>query len=492
MFRFAEIPTPRSLLKRFRRFCMAKATASLHILLAIVSVVFATLPGDVAAADGRPNVVLIFIDDMGWTDLGCYGSDLYETPHIDKLANDGIRFTQAYAACTVCSPSRACLLTGKYPARLHITDWIPGLMPSNPKMLVPDWTKFLPLEETTLAEVFKAAGYRTASIGKWHLGSEHGPESHGFDINIAGTEKAAPHNGYFAPWKIPTLSEGKQGEYLTDRIGAEAARFIQNAKDAPFFLYLPHFAVHTPVQGPPELVEKYRARPRGQLRHKNSHYAAMVESVDASVGGVRQALEEAGVVERTIVILTSDNGGRIPTTSNRPLRAGKGGCYEGGTRVPAIIVWPGVTKPGSVSEVPIITADYYSTLLEMVGLNDLPGHVSDGVSLVPLLRGDTAIARDALFWHYPHHQHYQLEGTMPYSAVRLGDYKLIEFFDDGKLELYHLREDIGERHDLAESMPAKTRELHDRLAAWRTEVGAQLPTPNPNYDPAKPQHTPKR
>jgi arylsulfatase A-like enzyme len=433
-------------------------------------------------------VVLILADDLGWTDLGCFGSDFYETPHIDRLAKEGMKFTQNYSACTVCSPSRSALLTGKYPARLHVTDWIPGQMPDNPKLLVPDWTKFLPLTETTIANVLKSAGYATASIGKWHLGGEeYYPEKHGFELNIAGTDKPNPST-YIAPWKIATLTEGKDGEYLTDRLGEEAVKFIERSKDQPFFLYLPHFAVHTPIQGRPDLVEKYRRKPKAGLTHTNVQYAAMVEAMDATVGHIRAKLEELKLADRTIVIFVSDNGGRVPTTSNKPLRVGKGSAYEGGVRVPLIVHWPGVTKPGSVSEVPVITMDLYPTVLEMCGL-PLTSKV-DGLSLAPLLRGGERLERDAIFWHYPHHQHYQLGGSMPYSAVRSGDFRLIEFLDDNHVELYNLREDIGEQHDLAASQPAKTEELRARLHAWRKEVGAQMPAPNPNYDPNKPQFTP--
>jgi arylsulfatase A len=466
-------------------------TRGLTIIRIAVAAIVLTSAGLKTVEAAPPNVVLVLIDDLGWTDFGCFGSDLYETPQIDRLARDGMKFTAAYSACTVCSPTRASILTGKYPARLHITDWIPGQMPANPKMLVPDWTKYLPLEETTFADVFRAAGYATASIGKWHLGGpDYYPEKHGFDLNVAGTEKAQPPRGYFAPWNIATISEGKPGDYLTDRLGAEALQFITRCKEKPFFLYFPHYGVHTPIQARADMVTKYRAKQRAGLNHTNAVYAAMIESVDATVGRIRNTLAELGLADRTIIIVMSDNGGRVPTTSNKPLRAGKGSCYEGGTRVPLIVYWPGVTKPGSVSDVPVISADLYPTVLEMAGLADAPGHRPDGVSLVPLLRQAGDLKRDALYWHYPHHQHYQQGGTMPYSAIRLGDFKLIESLDDGHTELYNLRDDPGEQHDLASRMPEKAKALLDRLRAWRTEVGAQMPTPNPKYDPTKPQHIP--
>ena len=477
------------------------------LLLVVVLSLLAS--GSPAAAPVKPNVVLILADDLGWTDLACFGSDFYETPHLDRLAREGMKFTQNYSACTVCSPTRAALMTGKYPARLHITDWIPGLMPDNPKLLVPDWTKFLPLKETTIADAFKSAGYRTGSIGKWHLGTEeYFPEKHGFDVNIAGTDKPAPPS-YIAPWKIPTLAEGEDGEYLTDRLGEEAVKFIEASKARPFFLYLPHFAVHTPIQGRADLVAKYRAKLRPGLTHTNAAYAAMTESLDAAVGRVLTKLDELKLADHTIVAFTSDNGGLITrgTTSNKPLRYGKASAYEGGVRVPLIVRWPGVTKPGSTNTTPAISMDLFPTLLEaslgapvsaparlgnQLGTAGSESGASgrDGVSLVPLLRGTGQFARTELFWHYPHHQHYQLGGATPYSAIRSGDFKLIEFFNDMHVELYNIREDIGEQRDLAAGQPQKTAELRARLHAWRKEVGAQMPTSNPNYDPAKPEYTP--
>jgi arylsulfatase A len=449
------------------------------------------ITGSVQAAEVKLNVVLILADDLGWTDLACFGSDLHETPAIDQLARDGMKFTQNYSACTVCSPTRAALLTGKYPARLHVTDWIPGLMPDNPKLLVPDWTKFLPLPEVTLAEVFKAAGYTTASIGKWHLGGqEYFPAKQGFDLNIAGTDKAAPPS-YHAPWKISTLEpDGRTGDYLTDRLAEEAVTFIERTKDKPFFLYLPHFAVHTPVQGRADLVAKYRTKIKEGLMHRNAAYAAMVESLDAAVGRVRAKLSELNLADRTIIVFTSDNGGRIPTTSNGPLRAGKASAYEGGVRVPLIVHWPGVTKPGSVSSAPVITMDLFPTIVGMAGVPMGDARPVDGVSIVPLLRGGTPPTRDTLCWHYPHHQHYQLGGATPYGAIRSGDFKLVEFFNDSHVELYDIRTDISEKTDLAASQPARVAELRRRLHAWRTDVGAQMPTPNPKHDPSRPEYTP--
>ncbi|MES2694886.1 MAG: sulfatase [Verrucomicrobiota bacterium] len=449
-----------------------------------------------AAPAQKPNVIVILADDLGWTDLGAFGSDLHETPALDQLARDGMKFTQNYSACTVCSPTRAALMTGKYPARLHITDWIPGMMPDNPKLLVPAWEKQLPHAETTLAEVFKTAGYTTASVGKWHLGlQEYWPTTQGFDVNIAGTDKPAPPS-FIAPWKISTLTpEGKDGEHLTDRIGEEAVKWIESVKDKPFFLYLPHFAVHTPIQGRPDLVEKYekkiKAKGADNLTHKNAAYAALTEGMDLTIGAIREKLAELKLTERTIIVFTSDNGGRVPTTSNKPLRVGKASAYEGGVRVPLIVYWPGVTKAGSVTDAPTITMDLFPTVIEMAGLPASSARTGiDGVNFASVLRGNAKPARETMFWHYPHHQHYQLGGATPYGAIRSGDFKLVEFFNDMHVELYNIREDIGEARDLATSNPKKTTELRDRLHAWRKEVGAQMPTPNPKYDPARPEYTP--
>ncbi|MGI8907908.1 MAG: sulfatase-like hydrolase/transferase [Candidatus Sumerlaeaceae bacterium] len=453
-----------------------------------------TIPMRLCSADTgpRPNVILIVADDYGWKDVGCYGSDFYLTPNIDKLAADGMRFTQAYSACTVCSPSRAALLTGKYPARLHVTDWIPGQMPDNPKLIVPDWTKQLGLEEVTLARKLHDSGYATASMGKWHLGGEeYYPEKHGFDVNIAGSHRAEPRT-YLAPYGIPTLQEGPPGEYLTDRLGDEALRFIESHTTQPFLLYLPHFAVHIPQHAKKELIEKHRARLRPGLTQTNEVYAAMIESLDDTIGRVRAKLQQLGLAERTIIIFTSDNGARIPNSNNAPLRAGKGSAYEGGTRVPFIVHWSGVTKPGTICETPTIGTDIFPTVLEMTGVAAAnSAATTDGLSLVPLLKQSGQLNRDAIFWHYPHYQHYQQGGATPYGAIRAGDFKLIEFFDDMRVELYNLREDIGEQHNLAPQMPDKANELRDVLHVWRNEVGAQMPTRNPAYDPSRPEATPK-
>jgi arylsulfatase A len=441
-----------------------------------------------------PNVILIIADDFGWTDLACYGSDFYESPHLDRLARDGMRFTANYSACTVCSPTRAALMTGKYPARLHITDWIPGLPPENPKLIVPDFTKQLPLEEVTIAEKLKAGGYATASIGKWHLGDEtYYPDKQGFDVNIAGTHFPQPRPGYFAPYDIATIEQGPAGEYITDRLTDEAVAFIRDHRDEPFFLYLPHFAVHTPIQAKKNLIAKHEKRLRelGKTTHTNVAYAAMIDSLDQSVGRIRDTLSELGLADDTIIIFTSDNGGRVPTTSNAPLRVGKGSAYEGGVRVPLIVYWPGVTQAGSQSDSPTITMDLFPTILEMTGQKVDRDAVCDGVSLVPVFKGGESLPDRALYWHYPHYQHYQQGGATPYSAIRKGDYRLIEYLDDSRVELYNVQDDIGEQHNTADSKPEIVEALRDDLHAWRKSVNAQMPTPNPRYDASKPEHIKK-
>ncbi|MBL8222775.1 MAG: sulfatase [Bryobacterales bacterium] len=332
-----------------------------------------------------PNFVFILADDLGWTDLGCFGSTFYRTPNIDRLAKEGMRFTSAYAACPVCSPTRAAILTGRYPARLHLTDWIPGRTPPGVKMRVPEWTPHLPLTEITIPEVIISTGYISAHIGKWHLGDQdYYPENQGFSLNFAGTHLGSPPN-YFSPYGISNVSDTVKGEYLTDRLTTEALRFLDQSRQRPFFLYLAHYAVHTPLEAKPETAARYRGRIRPGQAHSHPVYAAMIESVDESVGRVMAKLDELGLSRHTVVIFTSDNGGvigRRHITSNEPLREEKATLYEGGIRVPAIIRWPGVTAPGSVSDTPITSVDYFPTILEIAGLK--PPASIDGASLVPL------------------------------------------------------------------------------------------------------------
>lgn len=464
----------------------------LKTLLLKSAIVAAPLVAAAETAPVRhPNVIVILVDDMGQTDLSCYGSKFYETPHVDQLAKDGVRFANGYSACTVCSPTRAALLTGKYPARLHITDWIAGHDRPKAKLKIPDWQKFLPFEEITLAEQFKSAGYATASIGKWHLtpGLKEGdeayyPEKHGFDVNVGGYARGQPPS-YVAPYKIPTLTEGPAGEFLTDREAAEAVKFIETNKDKPFFIYLPHYAVHTPIAGKPEVVAKYKEKAAKipDLKQKNATYAALVASVDDSLGTIRAALKRLKLEDNTIIVFTSDNGGLIlrndMATDNSPFRVGKGSAYEGGVRVPFIVFWPGVTKAGLVEASPAITVDLYPTLIEMTGVKPLQSLV-DGISLAPLLKQGAKPDRDAIFWHYPH---YHPGGATPYSAIRSGDFRLVHFYEDGRDELYDLANDVGESKDLAAAEPVRVKALRTRLDAWLKSVDAQIPTINPDFDP---------
>lgn len=466
---------------------------SFSLLLAFALPALGAKAGEESSA--RLNIVLFLIDDLGWMDVGCNGSKFYQTPNIDRLAREGARFTDAYAACAVCSPTRAAVLTGKYPARLLLTDWLPSGR-WNPKARLREGRRVraLPVEEFTLAEALREAGYRTASIGKWHLGSEPFslPEHHGFDVNIAGNGHGAPGN-YFFPyngnWKIPTtnlrvnwntLPDGETGEYLTDRLTDEAVSFIRETRDNPFFLYFPHYGVHTPLQAKKEMIARYENIPEDK-RQGSPIYAAMVESIDESVGRVVAALKELGLENETLIIFTSDNGGFYKATSNAPLRANKGAYYEGGIRVPLIVKWPGVTKPGSVIEEPVTSSDLYPTCLAAAGLPLRPQQHRDGLSLLPLFQGKSSLERDAIFWHFPHYNRHP--SSFPSSVIRKGRWKLIETFDPERLELYDLKQDLGEADNLAEQHPKLAAELRLDLEAWRQRVGAQMMEPNPDYDP---------
>lgn len=461
-----------------------------HLLRTIAALALILAPASVvrAAPPARPNIVLILTDDMGWTDLGCFGSNFYETPNIDRLAEEGMKFTNAYASCTVCSPTRASIMTGQYPARLHITDWIAGHVRPFAKLKVPDWTKELSPEISNVARVLKGAGYATASVGKWHLGPEPcWPEKQGFDLNVAGCQRGQPPS-YFSPYKIETLTDGPEGEFLSERLTAEALKFIERSKGQPFFLYLPHYAVHTPLQARPEVVAKYKAKADPDAPHHNPTYAGLVESVDDSVGRVLAKLDELKLADNTIVVFTSDNGGLMSSTSNAPLRAGKGSAYEGGVRVPMIVRWPGVVRAGAVCDAPVVSADYYPTFLAIAGADAPASHAVDGESIVPLLKQSGTLRRDAIYWHYPH---YHPGGATPYSAVREGDFRLVEFQEDGRVELYDLKDDIGEARDLAAKFPDKAAALREKLHAWRQKVGAQMASPNPDADPEKDKQKPK-
>ena len=461
-----------------------------------------------AERSSRPNVVFILVDDLGWTDLGCYGSTFYDTPHVDRLAESGVRFTNGYAASPVCSPTRAAIMSGKNPVRLQITDWIPGMIPMRPESANRYWLRQppiinqLPHEEVTIAETLQTAGYQTFYAGKWHLGHEaHWPQTQGFEINQGGHHKGAPPGGYYSPYKNPILVDGPEGEYLTDRLGQEAVNFIENRDtDRPFLLYLAFYTVHTPIQGCNEFDDEYRLRadklPKGVANRKikehraktrmtqsNPKYAAMVRSMDKNVGRVLSALEEQGLDDNTLVIFTSDNGGLSTQggggpTSVRPLRAGKGWCYEGGTRVPLIIRAPGVSESGETCDSPAISMDFYPTILEYAGLDLLPNLHQDGVSLVPQLQAPDQTQSRTLVWHFPH---YHGSTWAPGSAIRDGDWKLVEFYETGQLELYNLADDLSEQHDLAKSNPQKAEQLKAKMHETLDGMGALYPARNPDY-----------
>jgi len=432
----------------------------------------------------KPNIVFLLADDLGYMDIGANNPrTFYETPHIDRLAAQGLRFTAGYAACPVCSPTRASIMTGKYPPRTHITDFIGGHRSG--KLLPAPNQDHLALEEVTLAEALRAGGYVNFFAGKWHLGAgEFSPNAQGFGPGLSGTGQF-----YYPPSAVPP-PKPRDDPKTTDRIADEAVRFIEAHKDQPFFAYLPFLAVHIPIGARPDLIEKYQRKQAAappdawgrerdsQVRLVQNHaaYAAMLEQLDTAIGRVLAALDRHGLAERTIVVFMSDNGGLATAeghpTSNLPLRGGKGWLYEGGIREPWIIRVPGVTKPGSVCATPVISNDFYPTLLELAGLPPRPRQHCDGLSLVPLLKGGE-LPRGPLFWHYPH---YGNQGGAPSGAVRDGAWKLIEWYEDGTRELYNLRDDPGEKQNLAAAHPDKVTELTARLAAWRQEVGALMPT----------------
>lgn len=427
-----------------------------------------------------PNVVLVLADDLGWFELNCYGNRFNETPHLDRLAAEGMRFTETYAAAPVCSPDRVALMTGMFPVRTGITDY---LRPDDPKHLRPALV--------TVAEGFKAAGYATGMIGKWHLtgyahhGAEQiGPNRQGFDEVICSEQRGIAGGSYFWPYHFdPEIQPRLPNEYLVDRVNLEAVEFIERHRHEPFFLYVSHYAVHTRLVGKPDLVAKYEAKPHSGKGHNapenNPHLAAQLESIDQGVGMILGKLAELGLANRTIVVFTSDNGGEDRVTSNGPLRAGKSTLYEGGLRVPLVVRWPGTTPPGSVCSQPVCAIDVPVTLLAAAGMQFPGDQPVDGVSLVPLLRNPAArLQRDALYWHYPLEKPHFLGGRSA-GAVRSGRWKLIELFDTGDVELYDLEDDLGEQHNLADSRPELAAQLLGELRRWRTRVGAEFPPGQP-------------
>jgi arylsulfatase A-like enzyme len=459
-------------------------------------------PGS-AAPSGRPNIVFILIDDLGWADVGCYGSTFYETPRLDRLAAEGALFTDAYAASPVCSPTRASLLTGKYPPTVGVTQYIGGHGVG--RLLDVPYFGFLPTHELSLARALREGGYQTWHVGKWHLGPRRcWPDQHGFDVNLGGCEWGHPKS-YFSPYHCPTLSDGPDGEYLTDRLTDEAIRLIGASGDRPFFLNLWHYAVHIPIDSPPALVAKYeqkarqlgldavepfavgepfgvwhqrRARITRRTLQSDPAYAAMIENLDTNVGRLLDALDETGQAGNTLVVFTSDNGGLATAegspTCNAPLAEGKGWLHEGGVREPLIARWPGVIPAGTRISEPVTSPDFYPTLLSAAGLAQRPGQHVDGVDFSALLRGEP-FSRGPLYFHYPH---YSNQGGRPASAIRDGDWKLVHDWETGRSALFRLSTDMGETTDLAVGEPALVTRLQNQLRAWVADGGYAVPAPN--------------
>jgi arylsulfatase A-like enzyme len=467
----------------------------------------------------RPNVVVIVADDLGWRDLGCLGSPFYETPNLDRLAREGARFTDAYASCPVCSPTRASVMSGQYPARVGVTDWIDfggGAHPLTGRLVDAPYTDHLPEDVASLPETLD--GYESWHVGKWHLGDDPNlPHQRGFDENVGGCEWGMPTNGYFGPWGIPTLDEGPEdeGRYLPDRLTDDTVELIEDHDNAePFFLNLCYYLVHTPIEATDELVEKYEQKRRAlglddeqeteigerhptevkkdrrvKRRLVQSHpvYAAMVQSLDENVGRVLDALEREGIADETVVVFTSDNGGLATSegspTTNRPLAEGKGWMMEGGNRVPLIVRWPGVTDEDEMYGEPVTTPDVHATVLDAASA-DPPDQPLDGESLRPVFEGD-GLDRDEIYWHYPH---YGNQGGTPSGAVRRGDWKLVEFYEDDHVELYNLGRDVSEDGDLSDLRPDLAAELRASLSDWREEVGAVMPEENPDFEGWREDH----
>jgi arylsulfatase A-like enzyme len=475
----------------------------------LLSLVACQVVADSPQSASRPNVIFFLADDLGQRDLGCYGSTFYETPHLDRLAREGAKFSDAYAACPVCSPTRASIMSGQWPQRSGITDYIgaplkPEDWKRNTKLLPAPYADRLSLDAPTLAKAMKSAGYATFFAGKWHLGPEGWwPENQGFDFNFGGVDRGGPYGGnkYFSPYGNPRLKDGPPGEHLPDRLATEATKFIEDNKDRPFFAYFSFYDVHTPLMAREDLRKKYeekrtrlglsaewgREHERDvRLLQEHAVYAAMVEAMDLAVGKVLAKLDELGLAKNTLVIFTSDNGGLSTSegwpTSNLPLRGGKGWMYEGGIREPLLIRWPAVIKAGRVVDTPVSSPDFFPTLLDVTASKPQPGQTLDGVSLLPVFKGESLPERP-LFWHYPH---YGNQGGAPAAAIRRGHWKLIEWFEDDRVELFNLAQDLSEKIDLATKQPQRAAELRHELHAWQKEVGAKLPIANPSYDASIP------
>lgn len=456
------------------------------------------LPATGAGSREKPNIVIILADDLGWTGLGCYGSDLHETPHLDRFAEASVRFTQAYAASTVCTPTRASIQTGLHPARLHLTIWRESAKTRNEKkpMLEPLCEEDLKREYLTVAELLKGAGYITAHLGKWHLGAaEFFPEAHGYDISIGGNIWGAPES-FWHPYKgdkrfgksgfryVPDIDFSRPGDYLTDKLTDEALRVIDFAGEDPFFLNLCYYTVHTPIEGKPEDVEYFKSRIGDGMEHRNAHYAAMHKSLDENVGRVFERIRERGIEDRTVVFFLSDNGGfegkyeGEVVTNNKPLRSGKGSLYEGGVRIPFMVRWPGKGAAGEVCEEPVVTTDLLPTIAAITNTEkDLKKGAGklDGIDISKLIVDPAAkLGRDEFYFHYPHYY----SNTSPVSAVRIGDWKLLHYYEDRHVELYNLATDLGETKDLSKEQPEKVTQLSAKLNSWLDETRAQFPTEN--------------
>ena len=479
------------------------------LLVAVMLLVPSTSP-----AGDRPNVVFFLVDDLGWRDLGCFGSSFYDTPHVDGLAKSGMRFTNAYAACPVCSPTRASILTGRYPSRTGITDYInagggnqPRKWRRNTRLLPAAYSDRMAHKEVTLAEALQEGGYATFFAGKWHLGPEgFWPESQGFDVNQGGITRGGPYGGkkYFSPYGNPRLKDGPPGEHLPARLARETVKFIEANRKRPFLAYLSFYSVHTPLIARRDLRQKYQAKRksldaravagefsgkehRRRVRTLQAHavYAGMIEAMDAAVGTVLGGLKRLGLDRNTVVFFMSDNGGLSTSeghpTSNLPLRGGKGWIYEGGIREPMIVRWPGVTTAGSVCDQVVTSTDFYPTILEITGLKSRPDQHRDGLSFVKLLKGGRR-DRGPVLWHYPH---YGNQGGAPAGAIRDGRWKLIEWYESGRVELFDLDDDLGESRDLAAAKPDRTRAMQAVLQRMLKETGAVMPARNERFDENK-------
>jgi arylsulfatase A-like enzyme len=476
-------------------------TFFLQITLLLNFIVF------LSCTEKKSNVILIVVDDLGWKDLGYSGSTFYESPNIDLLSENSIRFTNAYAAAAVCSPTRAAIMTGKHPARVNITDWIPGDDPQDRKLLGPRDLSKLPLAEITLAEVLKQNGYRTFFAGKWHLGGEgYYPEDQGFEINFGGHEMGQPPGGYYAPYKNPKLIDGPAGEYLTDRLTNESIKFLKGIGDTPFFLCLPYYTVHTPIQASKKHIDKFREKLSKleqqeiiqkidgngitTINQRNPDYASMVYAMDENIGRLITTLKQQGLYEQSSIIFTSDNGGlttlskkyisKAPTAVT-PLRGGKGWLYEGGIRIPLLIKPPGFQKRNEISKVPVISHDLFPTILSLAGIEYDAGEI-DGEDISKLLERNAEFPPRELFWHYPH---YHSSGWTPGAAIRQGEWKLLEFYETNKVELYNLEDDISEANDLSLTYPDQRNKLLERLHTLQKEVNANEVVINPVYEANK-------